>query len=404
MNKIWAGLVLVVCVASLAGCPLAGTPTPSVVNQTPGDAVALTIGGGPYTNYLVNTQIQWYTFNVDPQYVGKPLDVVFRNSNQIPVGVELTVFSVSLDQDNKEIQNLEWQVNIDPVPYTNMTNENTVAVVKDAEKAMVVPGFVTPQAGKYYVCIEGYLIDGGYQPNNTYTYRDTLIYTIEVRFTPDPSVTDATALTPTAQAAAVPLITGYLEPGETVYHPVAMTQNVLYQIQVEHDNPITWGLVDVYSNLVFPVLGDFFMVGRDDTYYVGINNTDAGDFNYAEYRVRVYIDDFGYDNNSAHTFDAAADTLSGYLTVDDVDYFVMSIPANDTNTYLISTDTTKFNMDVTHVFSLLEVGTINWNGDEFECQNGSGTEPYTVLITIEAEDDFGLLDGIGPYTIDIAIQ
>jgi hypothetical protein len=397
MKKALLVVLMMVCLGGLSGCP----------SEEVKGAVELTIGGAPVTGSLVNEGTQWYTFNVAQANVGKPLDFVFKNSNQIPVGVELTIYSSSTNNNGDEVQNLEWQIHTDPLPYVNMTNEDDGKADKAAEKAVVVPEFITPLAGKYYICVKGYQIAEGYRPSNTYTFRDTLVYSIAVRFTPDPELTDAVALSPTAQAPAVPFITGYLEPGEKVYHPVTLNKGVVYQIQLENDGPIAGELVDVHRRSAGPALGSFFSPAKSDTYYVGIRNNDTGDFGYAEYRVRVYIDDLGNNAATGRPFDAAAKTITGYLSVDDVDYMVMTIPAGDAKEYAISVpeaEAAKFKLDVKpSTDNPGQSGAITLTDGAFVCRNTSTSNAYKVVVTITAVDDFGMEDGIGSFTVNVAI-
>lgn len=405
----------VLCAVVLAGCPTA---------TNPGGTVDLTIGGDPATGYLKTGGVNWYRFEITEDYVGERVDVILRNVNQVPVGVIMRLFC-SGDRKRGELS-LEWEEIIPPTnTYVQLTDESLqVELVKSgAEKARQINGFLIPRAGFYYISVEGYQFLDGKRPANDYQYRDTLAYTLGVRFTPKPGIADAAPIIPQPQAAGVPFVTGYLRPGDTVFHPAALETGVVYQAQVFNEGAVPFLTRLLYRDQTLalgvmettqPALNQFFTLGRPDTYYLSVTNPAPEDFGYSGYSARIYIDDHGMDPQTATPLPLATANHAGYLTNGDRDWFSLTFPANTGTTYrkytvqvstsaalrlvgsgtLLSYDasTGVYSMEVTR-----PPASPAFPGNTFSSQD------WTHVFSLEEIDPSGLTEGFGEYTLGVGV-
>lgn len=213
----------------LAGCPNGGLVGRGLTD--------LTVGGNPVAGYLQPGMTNWYRFQIPEDKAGEPFDVIIRNidANPVAVGSVVRLFS-STNREGRlreqELQ-LEWEHVLQPVEtYVQLTQEQLNVNLTKADfddKGVRLAGFVAPQAGYYFVSISGYELMAGKKPANSYQYRDTIAYSIAVRFTPRAGTQDGVDVNAEEQKANVALITGILPAGEITYHPITLTKDTPYQ-------------------------------------------------------------------------------------------------------------------------------------------------------------------------------
>lgn len=398
MKKVFLVAMVLMVAVCLAGCPKTGAPR---------KAEALTIGGDPVSGYLQNGDENWYSFEIEEASVGKDMDIVLRNVNPgVSVGVTMTLFSEVLNEKGKPAGlAIEWQEIVQPGQYVQMTDENTVPTTKSAEKAAQMQQFVIPRKGVYYISVEGFQLIEGRRPANSYQYRDTLAYTLAARFTPKPGVSDAATLSAQPQAANVPFTTVILRKGETAFHPMTLSKETWYQVQIDTDGGINWAITDDQGTA--SASSSFFTVARDGNYFLQVEAPFGGgsDFGYVEYRVRLYQDDHGQDADSATKIEPKDGAYGGYLTKGDMsDWFSVVFPKNE------GTDPVAYTLEIslgTDALLLTAPGLGSLPYDSVKAvytltfTQWPGADEQETLLYVSEPIPSDITEGFGAYTLSV---
>ncbi|HOJ68599.1 MAG TPA: hypothetical protein PLH06_07355 [Candidatus Hydrogenedentes bacterium] len=420
MRKVFSG-VLFVCVAVImAGCPQTGG------GLFGGGMTDLTVGGNPVTGYLQAGTVNWYRFQISKDKAGEPFDIIIRNLNTEPIAVGSIVRLFSSPDEKGRLRenelSLEWEHVLQPTEeYVRLTNEElNVNLTKDDvnEKAVRLAGFVAPQSGYYFISVEGYEFKEGKRPANDYQYRNTLAYTIAVRYTPRAGTQDGASLTAASQGAGVALTTGILRTGEVAFHPITLTRDTPYQFQVITNGAIDWCVfeastcvrVDGATVTCDPAVtcddcettqNRFFTVPRDGQYYVKFENVSDADFGYAQYRVRVYTDDHGISAETATTLSPTNGSYTGYLTKCDTDYFKIVFPANAGTTAVSYTLWLTVPEGVTITGLAYDAANARYTLSVTQAPRAAETT-RSFTVAPSSPDVMGL-DGFGAYTFNVTV-
>lgn len=363
------------------------------------DAVLLTVGGESATGALEAEGIQWYKVTLESKKEYK--FVLKSDDHRIAVGV---IFSVYLDKGER--QSLMWQRHYDPDDFLRMSSENEVnlpdiedilALVKN-KKQLAIESFLAPEAGTYFISVEGYINTEGNDQENSYAYTDTFVYSVAVKYADTPYNPQGAEIPVKVQSANVPYVNNMIEAYETVYHTVSLKQGVTYQVQARPSDAYkiagpVW--FDQYGNYLGEML--YLKAPYKGTYLVGI----AGDlyedeFGYIEYGLRVQEDDYGNSDDDATKIDVG-DTIKGYLGQYDSDWFVVTIPGRPE-----AQDGYK-KYEVTIAPNRFNLSGIGFYEDAYMMYQGSDEIKYR--FTPSVKDDYsyfdGTPDGAGAYEISI---
>ncbi len=398
MKPIRAGIVIasIALVLLLTGCP-----------NGPEDATKLTVGDRGITAVLEAGDEHWYSVDLEE---GKSYYFVFKHDdNEAAVGAVYTVF---LSEDGAPGE-LMWQHHYDPADFDQLTDESTVL-----SKQIVNPGFpfIAPEENNYLISIKGYEQDDGRSQRNTYAYDNRLVYTVAVKYWPSALMPpQGEELEVSNQAAGVPYTTNMIEVYEDVFHPFEMERNNWYQIQHRVGDPIGMRVVNQYGENIAPITNVvaaheslYVLAPYDGMFFVEVWGP-GGNFGFAEYGLRIQVDDHGRTANTATELTRDA-TQQGYLSQGDTDWFEVAIPRHalgeDANEYRV----TISNSDI---FELRSASAqFNQERDDGQDVVGSyiinsrvGDGSDTVRFSVHTTDDYDYLDrepdGPGAYQIQI---
>lgn len=298
----------------LTGCP----------SNTIKDALELTVGGESATAALQAEGIQWYMVGLE----GSKEYAFILKTDEIRTSVGV-IFSVYLVED--DVQSLMWQRHYDPDEFVQFSNENDCCCGCEDypmyyEKQLAVNKFLAPKTGDYYISVEGYVNTEGNDQVNSYAYSDTLVYSVAVKYAYTPFNPQGADIPVKAQAAGVPFVNTLIEVYETVYHRVALKQNVTYQVQKRRSDDVTGPVwMDQYGTPLSEAM--YFVAPYDGTFLLKVDGP-GGVFGYSEYGLRVQQDDHSaIPTLGTATKIAIGGSAQGYLGEQDTDVFYVTLPA-----------------------------------------------------------------------------
>lgn len=358
------------------------------------DAIQLTVGGDAATGALQAEDVQWYKATLE---AGKDYKFVFKTDEaRASVGV---IFSVYLVKD--EVQSLMWQRHYCPADFEQLTNENDCCSdcstpYAYCEKQLAIDDFLAPEAGEYYISVEGYVYVEGNDQVNSYAYSDTLVYSVAVKYADTPFNPQGDDIPVRAQAAAVPYVTTLIEVYETAYHKVSLEQGKMYQVQKRRSDVVAgpaW--LDQYGTELSAEM--YFIAPYTGTFLLRMVGP-GGTFGYAEYGLRVQQDDHILPGTQV----PIGGTVSGYLGETDLDMFTINIPAKPAEQPL----PTEYRVTVTNPEKFTLAGLVpHPDGNGYLIIQGLLDQ--TAHFSVIAKPDYAYLnnepDGAGAYQISVAI-
>jgi hypothetical protein len=378
---------------------LTGCPSNSIQ-----DAIQLTVGGESVTAALTAKDIHWYKTQLKAQ--NSYAFILKSDEYESSVGVVFSVYLVEND-----VQSLMWQEHYDPAPFAQLTQEHD-NIYKDAypedeeeydvTKQVAVPFFMAPKSGTYHISLQAYTSINGTKPANTYAYNNTLVYSVAVKYAVSPFNPQGTKIEPEAQAANVPFINTMIESYEEVYHPVALKQNHIYQVQLRRSDIVEG---PIWLNEYGEYLSDsmYFMAPYSGTYLLWVGGP-GNMFGYTEYGLRVQEDDHG-NNESDATAISIGNSVNGYLGEKDQDWFVITIPGKEkpSDKYRISLDNpNKFKLSGLESFTTQDEDGKLIAGQHTVLQQ---TLTQTIFFQIKTKEEFSYLNdlpnGSGAYKISL---